>query len=149
MEKPVQSILKNKRFQMPFCLCWANENWSRRWDGMDDDILMRQIYSTADDLAHIRELITFFKDKRYYKHQGRPVLLVYRSESLPEAQKTAALWRDEVRKAVFPDIYLLRVEGITDAIDPARHGFDAAVEFGPGLAQSDAPGLFGSAGLLA
>lgn len=131
LEKPVQSILENKHFKMPFCLCWANENWSRRWDGMDDDVLMRQTYSSADDLAHIRELIPFFKDERYFKHRGRPVLLVYRSEDLPNPEQTARLWRQEVRQAGFSDIYLLRVEGITDAIDPVLHGFDAAVEFAP------------------
>ncbi len=131
LEKPVQSILKNKHFEMPFCFCWANESWTRRWDGMDDDVLMLQTYSPVDDLAHIRELIPFFKDERYYKHRGRPVLLVYRSEDLPEPEKTAELWRQEVRKAGFEDIYLLRVEGITDAIDPSNHGFDAAVEFAP------------------
>jgi len=131
LEKPVASILENKHFKMPFCLCWANENWSRRWDGMDDDVIMRQTYSATDDLAHIRELIPFFRDERYCKHRGRPVLLVYRSEDLPDPEQTAELWRQEVRKAGFKDIYLLRVEGITDAIDPARHGFDAAVEFAP------------------
>ena len=131
LEKPVASILENKRFKMPFCLCWANENWSRRWDGMDNDVLIRQTYSSNDDLIHIQELISFFKDDRYFKHRGRPVLLVYRSEDLPEPEKTVEIWRREVRKAGFPDIYLLRVEGITDALDPANHGFDAAVEFAP------------------
>ncbi len=131
LEKPVASMLENKRFKMPFCLCWANENWSRRWDGFDDDVIMRQTYSAEDDLNHIRELITCFKDERYFKHRGRPVLLVYRSEDLPDPVQTAELWRREVRKAGFKDIYLLRVEGITADIDPVQHGFDAAVEFAP------------------
>lgn len=131
LETPVQSILEDRRFTMPFCFCWANESWTRRWDGKESDVLLEQSYSPEDDRAHIRELLPIFKDKRYLKHQGRPVLQVYRSEELPDAVKTAALWRTEVKKAGFPDLYLLRVEGITADIDPLSHGFDAAVEFAP------------------
>ena len=131
LETPVKSILENRRFSMPFCFCWANESWTRRWDGMESDILIRQTYSPEDDLQHIRKLLPIFKDERYFKHQGRPVLVVYRSEELPDAGQTAALWRAEVKKAGFPDLYLLRVEGITAEINPLIHGFDAAVEFAP------------------
>jgi len=131
LEKPVQTILQDENFSLPFCLCWANESWSRRWDGMADDVLIEQGYSEADDLDHIRALIQIFKDKRYFKHQGRPVLLVYRSEELPDPAATARIWRQEVRKAGFDDIYLLRVEGIVADINPVEHGFDAAVEFAP------------------
>lgn len=131
LETPVQSVLENRRFTLPFCLCWANESWTRRWDGKESDVLLEQTYSAEDDLVHIRELLPIFTDERYLKHRGRPVLLVYRSEALPDAVATAALWRAEVKKAGFPDLYLLRVEGITADINPASHGFDAAVEFGP------------------
>ncbi|MCK5680899.1 glycoside hydrolase family 99-like domain-containing protein, partial [bacterium] len=99
--------------------------------GIEDDVLLQQSYSVADDLAHIRELISVFKDERYFKHNGRPVLLVYRSEELPDPKATARMWRREVQKAGFDDIYLLRVEGIFADIDPTEHGFDAAIEFAP------------------
>ena len=59
------------------------------------------------------------------------MLVVYRSEELPDAVETSDLWRAEVKKAGFPDLYLLRVEGITADINPSSHGFDAAVEFAP------------------
>ncbi len=131
LEKPVASILENKNFEMPFCLCWANESWSRRWDGLDSGVLLRQGYSAADDLAHIRELTEIFKDERYFKYKGLPVLLVYRSEELPDPKATARMWRQEVRKAGFEDIYLLRVEGFVTDTDPAEHGLDSAVEFAP------------------
>ncbi|MBN2704893.1 MAG: glycoside hydrolase family 99-like domain-containing protein [Deltaproteobacteria bacterium] len=131
LEKPLEIILQEREFSLPFCLCWANESWTRRWDGMNEDVLISQNYSPLDDLQHISALIEIFKDERYFRHQGRPVLLVYRSEDLPDPCKTAALWRREVRKAGFPDLYLLRVEGIVPDLDPSRHGFDAAVEFAP------------------
>ncbi|MCD6533946.1 MAG: glycoside hydrolase family 99-like domain-containing protein [Deltaproteobacteria bacterium] len=131
LETPVNSLLKNRDFTMPFCLCWANEGWSRRWDGLDSDVLMPQNYSLEDDERHIRSLLPIFKDKRYFKHQGRPVFIVYRSEELPDPERTVEIWRHEVKKAGFDDLYLIRVEGFQGNFDPFEHGFDAALEFAP------------------
>ncbi len=131
LETPVNALLENSNFTMPFCLCWANEGWSRRWDGLDQDLLMPQSYSEEDDVEQIRYLLPIFKDKRYFKHQGRPVFIVYRSEQLPDPQRTVARWRHEARKAGFEDLYLIRVEGFQADFDPSQHGFDAAIEFAP------------------
>ena len=67
LETPVQSILEDRRFTMPFCFCWANESWTRRWDGKESDVLLEQTYSPEDDRAHIRALLPIFKDERYLK----------------------------------------------------------------------------------
>ena len=131
LETPVNSLLGNRDFTMPFCLCWANEAWSRRWDGLDSDVLMPQNYSLEDDERHIRSLLPIFKDKRYFKHQGRPVFIVYRSEQLPDPERTVEIWRHEVKKAGFDDLYLIRVEGFQGNFDPLEHGFNAALEFAP------------------
>ncbi len=131
LETPVNLLLANRRFTMPFCLCWANESWSRRWDGLDSDVLQPQSYSFADDKQHIRSLLPVFKDSRYFKHQGRPVFIVYRSEELPDPERTVQIWRQEVKKAGFVDLYLIRVEGFQGDFAPAEHGFDAALEFAP------------------
>ena len=131
LETPVNTLLKNRDVTMPFCLCWANESWSRRWDGFDSDVLMPQSYSAEDDERHIRYLMPIFKDRRYFKHQGRPVFIIYRSEQLPDPERTTQIWRREARKAGFDDLYLLRVEGFQGDFDPLQHGFNAAVEFAP------------------
>jgi lipopolysaccharide biosynthesis protein len=131
LETPVANLLATPHLELPFFLCWANESWTRRWDGLDREVLIAQEYSPADDLKHIRNLLPLFRDRRYYKLAGRPLLMVYRSEELPDPEATAQRWRSEVRKAGFPDLYLLRVEGFQGEIDPGEHGFDAAVEFAP------------------
>jgi glycosyltransferase involved in cell wall biosynthesis/Flp pilus assembly protein TadD/SAM-dependent methyltransferase len=116
----------------PFCLCWANENWTRVWDGGDKEILMEQKYSHEDDLAHIAWFIAAFKDPRYIKVHGSPLLLIYRSRNLPDPAQTAAIWREEVKKAGFPDLYLCAVESFIDEQkDPRQIGFSASVEFQP------------------
>jgi lipopolysaccharide biosynthesis protein len=131
LEGPVNAMLRRGAPDMPFCLCWANENWTRRWDGMDQEVLQAQTYSQADDREHIRYLLGVMQDPRYFKIGGRPMLLVYRTEDLPDPAATAAQWREEAHRAGFEGLYLLRVESIAADIDPAAHGMDGAVEFAP------------------
>jgi lipopolysaccharide biosynthesis protein len=127
----VDEIVRTGEPDFPFCLCWANENWTRAWDGGANKILMEQHYSDEDDRAHIRHLLPTLADRRYICVDGRPVLLVYRSELMPEPRRTADIWRDEVARAGLPGLYLVRVESFNASIRPADIGFDAALEFAP------------------
>jgi lipopolysaccharide biosynthesis protein len=131
LNRPFDEVLSTGRPEFPFCLCWANENWTRRWDGREQDVLLGQQYSLEDDLAHIEHLLPAFADDRYVKIEGRPLFLVYRSSSLPNPARTTDVWRDACRRAGFPDLYLARVEGYGPDLDPASIGFNAAVEFAP------------------
>lgn len=131
LERPLTDMLSSGKPNFPFCLCWANENWTRAWDGGETEILLSQEYSEEDDVAHIRALIPAFKDPRYIRIGGRPLFLVYRTENMPDPAATAQRWREEARRAGIGDIYLARVEGFRSDIDPSTIGFDAAVEFAP------------------
>src|SRR5271170_7629300 len=95
LERPIEQMRVSGQPDFPYCLCWANENWTRRWDGRDGEVLVRQTYSEHDDLAHIRWLAEAFSDPRYLRIRGRPVFLVYRAASLPEAVRTTETWRRE------------------------------------------------------
>ncbi len=132
LEKPVSAMLRRGEPDFPFCLCWANENWTRSWDGGANQILMEQRYSHSDDLAHIRYLLPIFDDHRYIRVDGKPVFLVYRAKKLPEARRTTDIWRVEAKRAGIGDLYLCLVESFSDEhCDPAMSGFDAAIEFQP------------------
>lgn len=131
LERPFAEVLASGKPDFPFCLCWANENWTRIWDGGGQDVLLQQHYSAEDDLAHIQALIPAFADSRYIRINGRPLLLVYRTELLPEPARTAETWRRETAKAGIGDLYLARVENFVSRVDPGSIGFDAAVEFAP------------------
>jgi len=78
---------------MPFCLCWANENWTRRWDGLADQILIAQKYRPEDDLEFIKDLVPFFRDPRYIQLDGAPFLIVYQPQHLPDAKRTVQTWK--------------------------------------------------------
>ncbi|MGH9586930.1 MAG: glycoside hydrolase family 99-like domain-containing protein, partial [Acidobacteriaceae bacterium] len=134
LERPFTEVLASKRPEFPFCLCWANENWTRRWDGQSQDVLMAQHYSPEGDRAMIRELLPAFRDPRYIRVRGRPLFLVYRAGGLPDPRATAAIWREEAAAAGLPGLYLCRAESLDEAVspqDPTQIGFDAACEFPP------------------
>ena len=132
LERPFEDVLASGKPDFPFCLCWANENWTRRWDGQEQEILMQQTYSEDDDRNHIKWLIQAFRDKRYIRINGKPIFLVYSAIKLPYPFKTAAIWREEAKKHGIEDIFLCKVESIHEPRNsPTSIGFDAAIEFQP------------------
>jgi len=132
LERPVNDIWRSGEPDFPFCLCWANENWTRRWDGLDDEVLLEQKYGPADDLAHIRSLIPLFHDRRYIRVMDRPLLLVYRASKFPEPQRTTEIWKREAERAGLKGLFLVRVESAdAEYGDPGSIGFDYSLEFQP------------------
>jgi len=130
LEAPIETYLNDSSLDLPFCLCWANENWSRRWDGLDSEILIAQQHSAEDDLAFIQYVARYMRDPRYIRIDGKPLLLVYRPSLLPSAKKTAARWRDWCSKNGVGEIYLANTQSF-EMVNPTRYGFDAAIEFPP------------------
>lgn len=127
LEEPAQVLLANSDIQMPFSFCWANENWTRRWDGNDSDVLLGQNYSADDAKAFIHYLIPFFRDRRYIRIDDRPVLFIYRPASITNVGQYLEIWRRECREAGIKEPYVVGV--ITrGATDPSAYGMDAGVE---------------------
>jgi hypothetical protein len=132
LERPFNEVLASGEPDFPFCLCWANENWTRRWDGHDEQVLLEQHYCDEDDRKHVRWLVRAFRDERYIRVEGKPLFLVYRAHKIPDALRTTSVWRDEARRMGIGELFLCAVEGCAeDRGDPTRGGFDAAVEFQP------------------
>lgn len=93
LEKPLESMLKNPKVDLPFCLSWANENWTRKWDGGDQEVIVEQDYGgIADWEIHFMYLLDFFRDKRYITINGRPLLLIYRPAEIPCIQEMLNYW---------------------------------------------------------
>ena len=130
MERPVNQLLADDSLNIDFCLCWANENWTRRWDGADHDVLIAQKHSAEDDIAFFDDILPALRDPRYICIDSKPFLIVYRVALLPDATATAARWRKQALQAGLPGLYLVAAR-THDMIDPRPYGFDATVEFPP------------------
>ena len=137
IDRPFAEVLASGEPDFPFCLCWANEPWSRRWDGSESHVLIGQNYHKDDDVAHMRWLATAFQDPRYIRVEGKPIFLVYRASHLPNIRQTTDNWREEARRLGLGELFLCGVEAFEEDRNrpPAPDGFDAKVEFAPdGLA---------------
>ncbi len=130
LEHPIEDMLSDVGSDMPFCICWANENWTRRWDGKEHEILLGQRYLPGDDMEFIKGLIPFFKDSRYIRLDGAPLLIVYSPQQLPDSKKTTKVWREYCEGVGIPKIHLCAAltHGNEEYI---KYGFDSAVQFPP------------------
>jgi GT2 family glycosyltransferase len=138
LDKGFEAMVSDHSIDFPYCVCWANENWTRHWDGGTKAIIFEQKYDLRTLTAVINDAIRYAADPRYIRVDGRALILVYRPLLIPNPEKFAALCRRRFRKANLPDPYLVYVESMETAEKrprPADLGFDACVEFPPqGLA---------------
>ena len=138
LEMPLERMLKTGKPDIPFCLCWANHNWSRTWDGTEDEMLMEQKHSYENDCAAIRDIIRYMRHPNYIRVGGKPILLVFNVVLLPEPGRTTRAWRRICREEGVGEIFLVMCETynktrdlVVNPADPREFGFDAAAEFPP------------------
>jgi lipopolysaccharide biosynthesis protein len=136
LEAPLDDMLADAASDMPFCLCWANETWTRRWDGMDEQVLMEQKYLPEDDLKFIRDIEPFLRDPRYLRINGVPLLIVYQPQSMPNPKRSAEVWREYCKANGLGGLHVCGalVFGNDDYV---HLGFDSGVEFPPHNIQVD------------
>lgn len=131
MEKPVYNYLNNKDLDLPFCIHWANENWSKRWDGGNREILMEQTFSEADFENFAKDLLVFFKDKRYIKINGRPLFIVYRPALFDKQLfvNFTKYLRSYSKKHNSEEPYIIATKQFNFFDNPSDWGLDAVMEF--------------------
>lgn len=130
LERPLEEMRISGRPRFPYCLLWANENWTRRWDGADQLVLIAQDPARTDDERFIRDLLPHFRDERYIRVDGKPLFMVYRIGQLPDPRRSSQTWRDIARREGVGELYLCAAKTY-DTAEPGGYGFDAIVEFPP------------------
>jgi lipopolysaccharide biosynthesis protein len=138
MEGPLEQFMQQARF--PFKLIWANESWTRHWDGGNGDVLLAQAYPPSDDLPLVDDLARHFAHPSYERLDGRPLLTIYRAAQIPNAAQRIAYWRQLFRERHQLNPILLMAQSFQD-VDPRPYGLDGAVEFPPHLLTAGLPAI--------
>ena len=131
MEKPMEILLNHPEIKLNYCYCWANENWTRTWDGKANHILRKQEYGEREEWEkHFTYLLRFFKDPRYIKINNKPVLNIYHSAKINCLGEMKDVWTKLAKQNGFDGIYL--VSGNTfSALDMRYSIIDAYYNFEP------------------
>lgn len=134
LNKPIEALAASD-VQKPFCLMWANENWTRRWDGRVSDILIGQDYDKVPATEFIEDVMEFLKDDRYMRIDGKVVLAVYRIGQLPDYRDVITHWRRRAREEGVGELLLLNVDvarefdGLKGTVQ--ENGLDGSLGFPP------------------
>ena len=127
LEKPVENMLNDPKVDIPFCLCWANENWTRNWDGGNFEVIAEQEYGNqAEWEKHFDYLLPFFKDDRYIKYQGKPLMVIYKPDQIYQIDSMLRFWRKRAIENGLPGLLFLRQHP-----GDIYGGIDYAIKFQP------------------
>jgi hypothetical protein len=107
LEKPLDMFLQHTEININFCLCWANENWTRSWDGRNKEILIKQNYFYDDPDKFIQDIKKYIVDKRYIRINGIPVILVYNPGHIPNIESVLTKWRKKAKEIEIGEIYII------------------------------------------
>ena len=138
LEKPLDLFLESD-IDFNFCICWANENWTRRWDGMESEVLIAQEHSEDDPVNFIKDLLPYLNDNRYIKLNEKHLIIIYRPNIIPNIKENVKLWREELKKNNIEALFAC-VQGF-GLTDPNEVGFDIALEFPPHKVAVQMPNL--------
>lgn len=129
LERPLNMFLDNQDLDMPFILCWANENWTKRYSGTNSDVLIGMNHDVTTYLRFIDDVWEMFLDKRYFRMDGKPVLQIYRPSFIPESKKVLEHWKKVVREKTGLELYLIGVQENIGEADLNSKGYDAECEW--------------------
>lgn len=129
--KPAEILLNEISDKIEYCFCWANHSWIKNWHGKNSEMIVEQEYGDEQSwIKHIDYLINFFKDDRYIKINGRPVIYIYNMSDIKCIKEMIKVWNQRLNENNLEDIYI--IEYITSRNkDVFYEGTEEVVEFEP------------------
>ena len=132
LQKPIDIFLNNKEIEFKFLLIWANEDWTRRWNGFEGKILIKQEYKECDPYNFIKDIKKYIIDRRYIKINNKPIIGLYEPKKVKNLSSTINIWRENAKKIGLGEIYIivcLNAYNYKEMKDLKL--FDATYEFSP------------------
>lgn len=135
LEMPLNRHLADKSMDFPFCLCWANENWTRQWDGLKSEIIMPQTYQEGWAENFMRDMIPYITDSRYIRVNGAPYILIYNLEDMVDPAGAINTWRRIAAENGIPRLHISAVRRTVGAreLEASGHTIDSLTDFPPHL----------------
>lgn len=130
MDKPL-NIMRKADSRINYCFCWANEPWTRSWNGREKDVIMPQEYGDEKEWeSHFLYLLQFFEDDMYIKIDKMPVFIIYRLNNVPNADKMISFWDKRCREVGFNGIYVIEEVNTYQDTESCKET-KAVIEFEP------------------
>lgn len=112
LQRPFEEVLASGKPTLPFCLCWANHDWTNKtWKKgasvRKDSMIMQMRYSMEDHVAHFNYLLPAFRDKRYIRVDGKPLFAIWAPRKFPDVKEFIRLWQDLALKNGLPGIHFV------------------------------------------
>jgi lipopolysaccharide biosynthesis protein len=135
LDTPINNWLADPTIDLPLAICWANEPWTRRWDGLDRDVLIPQAYGGDWANRFWEDISPILKDPRYIQVEGAPMLVIYRAGDMPDPVEAIETWRKRATDDGHPSLHVILVAPSRDFAGQQsgleRHA-DATITFPPG-----------------
>lgn len=109
LDLPLKNWLADPTIELPLALCWANEPWTRRWDGLERDVLIPQSFSPGWERRYVDDMAPYLADPRYIRVEGTPLLVIYRVDLLPDAISAIRRIRERADQVGVGPLHLLAV----------------------------------------
>lgn len=129
--KPIERFLKDCPPDFHFILNWANENWTKRWDGKDNEIIIANDLENINIESFFNDLLPILKHPQYQMFaENTPWLMIYRPELIPSVSNFALKLKSLAKQSGFSDLHISFCQSF-DQRDAKSYGMDSAVEFPP------------------
>ena len=129
LDMPLSSFMANDNIDFPFSICWANENWTRCWDGSENEALIEQEHSFENSMQFLEDIKPIISHPNYIKVNNKPFLIIYRPEIIPEIKTVLAEWRVKAKSWGLEGLYIGAVNSF--GYENEDDGFDSLIEFHP------------------
>ena len=107
LEKPMEIMRNDSSLNIPYCICWANENWTNAWNAEGDvKTLIQQTYGNRDEWErHFNYLLQFFQDPNYMLEDNKPFFIIYRPEIIPKLRQMLVYWNNSNISSIILSVF--------------------------------------------
>lgn len=113
LDMPLKEILRLGEPEFPFCVGWANHDWSNKtWQKSSafkqEIVFLKQEYLGEEDYtAYFYELLPYFRDQRYIRVDGKPLFYIFDPESIPDQEVFISCWQNLAKENGLNGVYIV------------------------------------------